>query len=170
MKESAMTYSPAFERELRQSARQARMVAFTCCFVAPAMYIITLGSQAFRGQWHLFLGGFGRLPWADPRVPGALAVAVLALSLALVLPPRLGRAGDDRATLGALKARNLLSSALLVAVAVCGLFLGVKIGPPAASLSLVLFLATMVRGWFVLPSESRWRQALAEGGGPDVTG
>ena len=60
----------------------------------------------------------------------------------------------------------LLSSAgtfpaLLVAVAICGLVLGVKIGPPAASLSLVLFLAPMVRGWFVFPSEARWRRAMA---------
>ena len=156
-----MPLSPDLERELRQSVRQARLVAFTCCYVGPAMYILSLGSQALRGRWELFLAGFGRLPWGDPRVPGALAAASVAMALALVLPPRLGRLGDARATLGVLKARNLLSSALLVAVAICGLVLGVKIGPPAASLSLVLFLAPMVRGWFVFPSESRWRQTLA---------
>ena len=159
-----MSFSPDLERELRQSVRQARMVAFTCCFVAPAMYIISLGSQALRGHWLLFLAGFGHLPWADPRVPGTVAGAALALGLGLVLPQRMGRTGEARATLGALKARNLLSSALLVAVAVCGLFLGVKLGPPAASLSLVLFLVPMVRGWFIFPSESRWRQILAGGG------
>jgi hypothetical protein len=156
-----MSFSPDLERELRQSVRQARMVAFTCCFVAPAMYIITLGSQAFRGHWQLFLAGFGRLPWSQPRVPGAVAAAALAMALALVLPQRLGQTGEPRAALGALKARNLVSSALLVAVAVCGLFLGVKIGPPAASLSLVLFLLPMVRGWFVFPGESRWRAVMS---------
>ena len=155
-----MTFSPDLERELRQSVRQARLVAFTCCYVGPAMYILSLGSQVLRGRWELFLSGFGRLPWGDPRVPGSLAVAVVAMALALVLPQRLGRTGQGRTSLGTLKARNLLASALLVAVAISGLYLGVKIGPPAASLSLVTFLAPMVRGWFIFPAEARWRRAM----------
>jgi hypothetical protein len=160
-----MAFPPELERELRQSVRQARMVAFVCCFVAPAMYLISLGSQALRGHWELFLGGFGRLPWADPRVPAALSGAGLALILALVLPDRLGRLDEPRAALGTLKARNLVSCALLVAVAVGGLYLGVKLGPPAASLSLVLCLAPVARGWFVFPREDRWRRTMGAGRG-----
>ena len=52
----------------------------------------------------------------------------------------------------------------MVAVAVCGLCLGVKIGPPAASFGLALCLVPMVRCWSLLPSEARWRAALD--GGP----
>jgi hypothetical protein len=156
-----MSFPPDLERELRQSVRQARMVAFVCLYVAPAMYILSVGSQVLRSHWHLFFGGFSRLPWADPRVPGCVAGAGLALALALLVPPRLGRMDDPRSALGALKARNLLTAALMVAVAVCGLFLAVKIGPPAASLSLVLFLVPVVTGWSVFPSEARWRAAMA---------
>jgi hypothetical protein len=155
-----MAFPPELERELRQSVRQARMVAFVCCFLAPAMYLLTIGSQAYGSRWGLFLTGFGRLPWADPRVPWLLAGACMALALALVLPPRLGRPLDPGSALGALKLRNLVSAALLAGNAMCGLYLGIKIGPPAASLCLSLCLITMIRGCFVFPSEARWRAAM----------
>jgi hypothetical protein len=159
-----MTFPPELERELRQSVRQARMVAFTCLYVAPAMYILSVGSQVLRSHWHLFLAGFSRLPWEDPRVPACITAASVALGLALILPPRLGRMRDPRSALGALKARNLLTAGLMVAVAVCGLFLAVKIGPPAATLSLVLFVLPMIGGWAVFPSEAGWRAAMAGAG------
>jgi len=155
-----MTLPPDLERDLQTSVRQARLVALTCCYIAPAMYLLSVGSSALRGRWRLFLGGFGQLPWADPRVPGALALAAAALLLAWLLPPRLGRRARGRAALGALRGRNLLTCALLVLVAVSGLFLGVKLGPPAASLSLVLFLAPMAAGLARFPGTARWRQAL----------
>lgn len=155
-----MPFTPDMERELRQSVRQARLVAFTCCFVAPAMYLLSLGSQVLAGRWGGFLAGFGRLPWEDHRVSGSIAGACAALALALVLPPRLGRMSDPRSALGALKARNLLGSALLATMAVCGLYVGVKIGPPAASLSLALCLMPMVRACFVFPTEAGWRAAM----------
>jgi hypothetical protein len=159
-----MPFSPELDRELHQGVRQARMVAFVCMFAAPAMYIVCLYSQVFRGRWQLFLGGFSGLPWADRRVPLALCAAVLALALALILPARLGRMLDPRSALGVLKARNLVSSALMVAVAISGLYLGVKIGPPAASLSLVLCLVPMARGWRMFPSEAGWRNTMARSG------
>ena len=158
-----MPFPPDLERELRQSVRQARLVAATCCFIAPIMYLLTLGTQAFHGRWAQFLAGFGQVPWTDPRVPGALAVAAVAMALAVVLPARLGRMTPPGSALAALRGRNLLSSALLVAVAVSGLFLGVKLGPPAGSLSLILILAPMARGWFVFPRAARWRAAMGLG-------
>ena len=141
-----MPFSPDLERDLNKSVRQARLVASTCCFIAPIMYIVSIGNQALRGHWALFLGGFSRLPFSDHRVPGALAVAAVALALAVTLPERLGRFSDPRSTLGVLRARNLLSSFLLVGVAVSD-----------------LFLAPMARGWLVFPSETRWRKAMAGG-------
>ena len=159
-----MTFGSELERELRQAVRQARLVAFTCCFAAPAMYLISVGSQALGGRWERFLDGFGRLPWSDPRVPWAVAAALLAFALSLVLPGRLGHPRDSRSALAVLRARNLARSALLAAVAVCGLYLGFKLGPPAASLCLVLCLAPMARGFFVFPTESRWRETMTRTG------
>ncbi len=156
-----MALAPEQERELRLAVRQARLVAFTCCFAAPAMYLISVGSQALGGRWQWFLVGFARVPWNDHRVPWAVAAASLAFALSLVLPGRLGRMGDPRAALGALRARNLARSALLAAVAVCGLYLGIKLGPPAASVCLALCLVPMARGFYVFPSESRWREAMS---------
>ena len=159
-----MEFPPDLERELRQSVRQARMVSFTCTFIAPAMYIISLGSQVLRGRWRLFLASFADLPWDENLLRVSLAAACLTLALALILPPRLGRPSSPRAALGTLKLRNLLTSALMAAVAVFGLYLGVKIGPPVAPLSLVICLLPMVGCWAVLPSESRWRYFMADAG------
>ena len=159
-----MPFPPELERVLRQSVRQARMVAFVCCFLAPAMYLLTIGSQAYGSRWGLFLTGFGRLPWADPRVPWLVAAACVALALSLVLPPRLGRMGDPGSALAALKLRNLARAALLAGNAMCGLYLGIKLGPPAASSTLVLCLAAMIRCAFILPSEARWRTQLSRRG------
>ena len=128
-----MALPPVPDRDLETAVRQARLVAFTCCYLAPAMYVLSFASQVLRGRWQLFFAGFGQLPWADPRVPGALAAAAAALALAFILPARPG----GGATLARLRGRNLLTCGLLVLVAAAGLYLGVKIGPPAASLSLV---------------------------------
>jgi len=155
---------PDLERPLRTAFRQSRMVAFVCGFVAPAMYLLTLGSQVLHGRWELFLGGFARLPWGDPRVPGFLGAAGLALALALGVVPRLFRPRTPEAALGALRTRNLLASGLLAATAACGLALGVKLGPPAASLSLALCLAAMAGAWSAFPRERRWREVVAAAG------
>jgi hypothetical protein len=154
-----MATPPDPQRELDQTVRQARLVAFTCCFLAPIMYTYSFGTSVLHGRWQLFFAGFAGLPWADPRVPGSLAAAAVAMTLALLLPPRLGRL-DGGSALNTLRLRNLLCCALLVAVAVSGLFLGVKIGPPAASASLILFLAPMVRGLLDFPSQARWRKVI----------
>jgi len=156
-----MTYTPDPERELKLAVRQARLVALTCGFLAPVMYLFSLGTQALGGRWGLFLTGFGRLPWADRRVPALLVTALLALALSVLLPPRLGRMDSPRAALGTLKLRNLVTSGLLAATAMCGLYLGIKLGPPAASSTLVLCLAAMIRCAFILPSEARWRAQLS---------
>jgi hypothetical protein len=151
-----MSYTPDPQRAFDTSLRQARLVAFACCFMAPATYVVSFASQVLRGQWRLYLDGFSRLPWSDPRVPGCLALSLGALALALLLPPRLGRA-----SLAALRGRNLLGCALLVSSAASGLFLGTRIGPPAASLCLCLFLAPMAGGLLLFPTGRRWRAVLA---------
>ena len=116
-----MATPPDPQRELDQTVRQARLVAFTCCFLAPIMYTYSFGTSVLHGRWQLFFAGFAGLPWADPRVPGSLAAAAVAMTLALLLPPRLGRL-DGGLALNTLRLRNLLCCALLVAV--LGLFLG----------------------------------------------
>ncbi len=165
-----MEFPPELERDLRQGIRQARMVNCCCCFVAPAMYLICLCGSVLGGQWERFLAGFGLLRWGDPLVQGLEIGAGAILFLALVLPPRLGHMRDSRGALAVLKMRNLASSALVAGVAVCGLVLGVKIGPEAASLSLLICAVAMVAGLAVFPRERLWREALNIAGriGPKV--
>jgi hypothetical protein len=129
--------------------------------MAPATYVVSFASQVLRGRWPLYLGGFSQLPWGDPRVSGCLALSLGALALAFLLPPRIGRGTHGGPTLAALRGRNLLGCALLVTSAASGLFLGTRIGPPAASLCLGLFLAPMAAGAALFPTAARWRQALA---------
>jgi hypothetical protein len=148
-------------RAFATSLRQARLVAFVCAFVAPATYLASFASQVLHGNWHLYFTSAGPLPWDDPRLTGALALSLGAMALAFLLPPRLGRRVDGKLPLSVLRGRNLVVCALLVAAAAAGLFLGTRIGPPAANLCLSLFLAPMAVGVALFPTEKRWRAELA---------
>src|SRR5208283_1958862 len=103
-----MKITAELERDLRQTLRQARLVAGACTILAPIIYAGTVGSQTLGGRWQAFFAGFDRVSWEDPRLPRLLAAGSLALALALVLPPRIGRIASPRGALMLLWLRSLV--------------------------------------------------------------
>jgi hypothetical protein len=51
---------------------------------------------------------------------------------------------------------------LLLTVAICGLYAGMKLGSTAAPLALALLLAPPLVGFVLFPTEGRWSRALGE--------
>ena len=161
-------FDPDLERSLSRAVRQARVVAVTCCFVAPALYFMSLGQAGLGARWERYLGGFRDLPWMDYRVSLGIIVGCLALIFALRLPPGLYKKKSPKAALHSLYLRNVAGSALLTVTAACGLWLGMRIGAPAASLALALFLVAMLGGVALFPAEATWRQVMSTAVPPKI--
>jgi F0F1-type ATP synthase membrane subunit c/vacuolar-type H+-ATPase subunit K len=148
------------EKELQTALRSTRILALAMCCGGPASYIAVYGLTVLDGRWERFLQGLGSIPWQQPVVPALLAVSAMTLAGVFALPGLLGRVRSAQASqppLAVLRARSIISYALLEAVAIYGLVLGFIVGPAAASLSLVLMLAPPVLGLTLMPSEPVWR-------------
>lgn len=154
-----MPFTEAQEKELQTALRMTRILALAMCCGGPAAYLVVYGLAVLRGNWGLFLQGFGHVPWSQPIVPALLAVSAMTLAGAFVLPGLLGRAQAQQPPLAALRTRSAISYALLEAVAIYGLVLGFVAGPAVASLSLVLMLVPPTLGLTLLPGEAAWRKA-----------
>jgi hypothetical protein len=142
-----------------KAMRQARFTMLTCAYVAPALYAGAISMQVLGGRWQRFFQSATRIPWHEPRVPWLTALALAALVGALVLPPRLRPGSRD---LAVLRTRNLLSALLLLAVALCGLYTGMKLGFTAAPLALAMLVLPPAAGLLLFPTEDRWSRALGD--------
>ena len=140
-----------------KAMRQARFTMLTCTIVAPALYGGAISMQVLGGRWQRFFQSTARIPWHEPRVPWLTALALTAFTAALVLPPRLG---PGQTTLAVLRTRNLLAALLLLAVALCGLYTGMKVGFTAAPLALAMLVAPAAAGFLLFPTEARWNRVL----------
>jgi hypothetical protein len=140
-----------------KALRQARFTMLTCAYVAPALYGGAISMQTLGGRWQRFFQSLARIPWQQPRVPWIAALALAALTGALVLPPRLALGSTP---LTVLRGRNLLAALLLLGCAICGLYMGMKVGFTAAPLAFAMLAFPPVAGFLLFPTEERWRRAL----------
>lgn len=153
-----MPFTEAQEKELQTALRVTRILAMAMCCGGPAAYLVVYGLAVLQGNWGLFLQGFGHVPWSQPIVPALLAVSAMTLAGAFVLPGILAARQAQQPPLAALRARSVISCALLEAVAIYGLVLGFVAGPAVASLSLILMLVPPALSLALLPSEAAWRE------------
>ena len=137
----------------QKALRQARFTMLTCAFVAPGLYAGAISMEILRGHWIRFFESPGRIPWADPRTRVLAGLALAALAGALTLP---GRIRSARSPLGALRVRTLLASLLLLVVALCGLYTGMKLGSAAAPLAMAMLVAAPAAGLGLFPTTGRW--------------
>ena len=137
----------------QKALRQARFTMLTCAYVAPALYGGAISMEILRGHWIRFFQSPGRIPWSEPRTLVLTGLALAALAGALTLP---GRIRSERSPLGALRTRALLASLLLLAVALCGLYTGMKLGSAAAPLALAMLAAPPAAGLLLFPTTRRW--------------
>lgn len=146
----------AQEKDLRTTLLVLRLQGFAMCYAAPVIYAVVYAVAVLHGRWDLLFQGFGAVPWSNPLVLGLLAVSGTTLAAAFTVPRLL----PLRRGLADLRTRGTLAFALLETVAIFGLVLGFLLGPPAASLVLVLLLVPAVFCPLLLVGEEQAREAL----------
>jgi hypothetical protein len=147
-----------FDWMTHKALRQARFTMLTCTLAAPALYAGAIATQSLGGRWERFFQGFDRIPWHHPRLPWIAALAVATFATALLLPPRL----QATSTLSTLRLRNLVTAVLLLATAICGLYLGMKTGSAAAPLAMIFLLGPAAAGLLQFPTAARWGRELGD--------
>jgi len=96
----------------------------------------------------------------------AAAPAALAIAAALLPPfaqdPRYHAFADARTLCGMPNFSNVISNLPFLAVALCGLYTGMKVGFTAAPLALAMLVLPPAAGFLLFPTEDRWNRALGD--------
>ncbi|MBL0313435.1 MAG: hypothetical protein IPP78_12140 [Holophagaceae bacterium] len=154
---------PALVVELRKHVALTRILGFSLCFLAPAIYLALLVQMTFHGNYHPLFAGFHTVPWGDLRII-VLSMAGLALLAAGPLLTRQFWVLANKATSTAglfanLRTGHIVHCALLESVAIFGLALGLTVGPAAGPVCLIMLLIPPV-GYLLLVPGARSRMRL----------
>lgn len=154
---------PALVSELRKHVALARLLGFSLCFLAPAVYLVLLVRLGFHGDHHPLLAGFHSVPWGDLRIIilSMAGLAILAAGPFLVQQfwARANKAGTPAELFADLRTGHIVHCALLESVAIFGLALGFTVGPAAGPVCLAMLLTPPV-GYLLLVPGARSRMRL----------
>jgi F0F1-type ATP synthase membrane subunit c/vacuolar-type H+-ATPase subunit K len=149
--------------ELRKHLVLTRVLGFSLCFLAPAIYLLLLVQMVFHGDPHPLVAGFHSVPWGDLRII-VLSMASLALLAAgpfLVQQfwARADAAGTAADLFASLRTGHIVHCALMESVAIFGLVLGFTVGSAAGPVCLMMLLVPPV-GYLLLVPGARSRMRL----------
>lgn len=159
---------PKDRTDFRMQLQQATILWAFLCLGAPILYAFVLFQQVLKGDLGRLRLDLGVVPWGNPFLAALLAVSTCVVAAALLLPARIRRQQQARGVPFVLRMRmaNTIACALLDAVAIYGLLLGLRLGPPAIALSLAFMAVPMVAGLFIRPSEAAWQALRDQEEGP----
>lgn len=151
-----MTLPPDLEARVQSRYQLARIVGLGTCYAAPAIYAVLLFLVPLQG--HLgALRDITAVPWSNPLTLGLLIVTAGNLGTTFVMKEILlapARTPERLFTV------HVVLCALLEAVAIVGLVMGLVLGAPAAPLAFLLLLVPAALYPFVLPTRETWRTHL----------
>lgn len=135
---------PGLVEALRKHVALTRVIGFSLCFLAPAIYLLLLVQMVFHGSPRPLIAGFHSVPWGDLRII-VLSMAGLALLAAgpyLVEQfwARANAATTAEGLFSNLRTGHIIHCAMLESVAIFGLVLGFTVGPAAGPVCLVMSL------------------------------
>lgn len=153
------------DKSLRTSLLIGRTVVAVICFLMVALYALVYTIIVLKGSPSGFLVGFTKVPFASPPVIVLLAISAVTFAGVII---GLRRFLDRACLIGTRGVMTLtiavvLTSALLETIAIYGMTLGFMFGPDLSTLTLTLFLATIVGGIFIFPSRSQYKALFDRG-------
>lgn len=154
---------PGLVEELRKHVAMARVIGFSLCFLAPAIYLLLLVQMAFHGNPRPLVAGFHSVPWGDLRI---IVLSMAGLTLLAAGPylvhrfwARANAAETAEGVFANLRAGHILHCAMLESVAIFGLVLGFTVGTGAGPVCLVMSLVPPV-GYLLFVPGARPRLRL----------
>lgn len=154
---------PGLVVDMRRQLALVRVIGLSLCFLAPAAYLSVLIFTVFHGSPRPLFAGFHAVPWGDLRI---IALSMVSLALVAAGPFLVQQfrasayaARTAEGLFANLRTGHIIHCALLEAVAIFGLVLGIMVGPAAGPVSLVMLLVPPA-GYLLLVPGTRSRVRL----------
>lgn len=153
------------EKSLKTSLLIGRIVVAVICFLMVSMYALVYTIAVLNGNPSRFLVGFSKVPFASPPIIILLTISSVTFAGVIIGLRRFLAQASLRGTKAVMTfiIAMVLASAFLETIAIYGMTIGFMFGPEVSTLTLTMFLATIVGGILVFPRMSQCRAVFDRG-------
>ncbi|MCE1229336.1 MAG: zinc ribbon domain-containing protein [Firmicutes bacterium] len=153
------------EKALENAILIGRIIVVVLCFLSVGLYAFVYTIAVLKGNPWGFAAGFREARFDQPSVIVLVSLSALTFIGVLLGLGRFLARSSLKATSAvmAFSIAMLLASASLETIAIYGLVLGFMFGPGVSTLSLLLFMTTIVGGILIFPRVDRCRPAFDKG-------
>lgn len=154
-----------FEKSLKTSLLIGRVVVAVICFLMVSMYALVYTIAVLKGDPSGFFVGFNKVPFASPPIIILLTISAVTFAGVIIGLRRFLTQASLRGTkaVTTFTIAMVLASAFLETIAIYGMTIGFMFGPEASTLTLAMFLATIIGGILIFPKVSQCKAIFDRG-------
>lgn len=153
------------QKSLQTSLLIGRVVVTVLCFLTVGMYALVYTIAVLKGSPRGFAVGFSKVPFTSPPVITLLAISAVTFAGVIIGLRRFLARASLKATSAVMTftIAMVLSSAFLETIAIYGMVIGFMFGPEVSTLTLTMFLVTIVGGILIFPRVAQSKGAFDRG-------